>query len=1269
MAARIIKISLWTFAGLVGALILALAMLALNPVWLSRPAENWLRGYLKANPLTDSARMEFHSITWKPLRGLEVQGIRIHRAEEGLFLGSAELTGLSWRKGRLYVDRLILDSLVVSGIPDSKWLDWFSPWTDPSDPSAWGFSCEIAEVELGFCARDLQGDTLIAPSTLRIEQLVWASNSLGLDASLGLDLPSAGLIEAKVRMDSAATEAEVRWSNLLAEVTYSPEAIRIAVSDDSSNAVVLNAYQSKGEWVLPEQGLQWDQFEAQARGRWGELGRELELRAPGLALRASESDGSVKATLTADSTKQTDGSKWLLHGGLEAKYSASNWAVQGKNLNARWLEQRAQFTSIDLSGTSNRWRALVGESTYGSIEAQGDYDLGSVALLWRPLSPLKPLEDLPAVHRVRAQWSALDPYSLVASAEDSLATVARFKASKSNKAWNIEASWGSYQLKALFQRSPDQWKVGGLSNSDLASQLVAGKLQVLDSLGLKKLDASGPSMEVHLENSKQFTRGSAKYLDGDRIGRWDYLANASKVRHEFTWDGPEKAEAVLTAHPGDSLKVQFMGLANHPRGGELEAQMQVWPYGSEWNGRLVDGYGDAWYKPEDGDSLRIHGILRGAGRLSYDFSQGRVALNEALFWDCVEGQLALDGAWSPVEGEFLRLRASGLNLPFWTKIAGLEQFALAGSVSLDAKFMNRQVGWAVSGGLQSQNLSMKQQPLGVVSLGLDFVPERDDADLSLRWDHGDTAILHVNGSYGVNGLEAVSEQISIPLRWARPFAEGSINALDGRIKGRAECTAKSDFSNLRWEGSGVWSNAGLTIPALGLGLRGTAPWVLGQKSLEMGPSRFADHRGVGSAEVSVNLDFEAQQLLDLRFKTEGMVVMDLPPNPKADFYGYVVASGSGDLKGSVSSLRMNVRAKSVDSSVFVLPLDAPVSLEEVKFLTFRSRAEPLKPRQRSTEDFRLDLHLDLEVTEDILAQLILDETLGDVIEARGTGPISLDVPWVGDMMLRGNLTMNRGTYLFTLGNLINKPFSMVPGGTIRWTGDPYAAQMNLTALYRTRADVKDYLSLPDAGRQNLDVRLRATGPLFQPQLAFDIGMPNAGEIAQAALASRLSYSDERTTQVLSLLTISSFWLGSLPLSAQGMQAVESNTTQVLASQFSNFVTQGLGAAWDVNLAYSSNSAAAQREMEASIGRSFLDDRLSIQTEWGIPIGQSQPSIGLGDIEIRYQLSEDGRWSTKAYQNKNNQMLQTGVVGSQRQGVGIRFEQSGTSWRQLLERSK
>jgi hypothetical protein len=182
-------------------------------------------------------------------------------------------------------------------------------------------------------------------------------------------------------------------------------------------------------------------------------------------------------------------------------------------------------------------------------------------------------------------------------------------------------------------------------------------------------------------------------------------------------------------------------------------------------------------------------------------------------------------------------------------------------------------------------------------------------------------------------------------------------------------------------------------------------------------------------------------------------------------------------------------------------------------------------------------------------------------------------------------------------------------------------------------------------------------------------MPNAGELAKAALASRLSYADERTTQVLSLLTISSFWLGSSPLAAQGMQAVESNTTQVLASQFTNFVTQGLGADWDVNLAYSTNSAAAQREMEASIGKSFLDDRLSIQTEWGIPIGQSQPSIGLGDIEVRYQLSEDGRWSAKAYQRRNDQMMQTGVVGSQRQGVGLRFEQSGASWSQLLRGSR
>jgi hypothetical protein len=413
--------------------------------------------------------------------------------------------------------------------------------------------------------------------------------------------------------------------------------------------------------------------------------------------------------------------------------------------------------------------------------------------------------------------------------------------------------------------------------------------------------------------------------------------------------------------------------------------------------------------------------------------------------------------------------------------------------------------------------------------------------------------------------------------------------------------------------------------------------------------------------------FEGPELVDLTFKTERMLVLDLPPN--SDFYGYVVGSGQGRLRGTANALRLDIQAKSTDSSVFVLPLDAPVSLDEVEFLHFKSRSALDAPRVRRqrTDDFRFDLHLDLEVTPDVLARLILDETVGDVIEARGAGPLQLDVPWVGDMALRGNLVLNRGTYLFTLQNLINKPFSLIPGGTINWTGDPYGAQMDLTAVYKTRADVRDYLALPEAGRQNIDVEMHATGPLFQPQLAFGIRLPNAGELAQAALSSRLSYPDERTTQVLSLLTISSFWVGSSPLAAQGMQAVESNTSQVLASQFTNFVTQGLGADWDVNLAYSTNTAAAQREMEASIGRSFLDDRLSIQTEWGIPIGQSQPSIGLGDVEVRYQLSDDGRWSAKAYQRRNDQNMQSGVVGSQRQGVGLRWEQSGESWSDLLRR--
>ncbi len=1269
MAVRALRILGFSLLGLILVVVLGLAALAINPKWVSRPAENGLRTYLTAHPLADSARLEFRSLEWKPLRGLSLRGVHLHRGVEGVYLESVTLSGLGWRNGRLYAERLELDSLVVTGVPGAHWADWFAPWSDPADTAQSTLALEVGHVSLGFWARDLEGDTLVGPSKLRIQHVVWESSALEARARLELAVPAAGSVLAEVRMQRDTVVLDMSWEAYRAGLAYRGNLIEFSLRDTSSNELIIKALRDGKKWKIPKQQLAWDAVSLAAEGHWDGTNGRLRMEGSGLAAELNTRGDRVNLRLQADSTQFPEAQTWMAHGVLNGRYGGNEWSIRGNDLYAGFGTERQHVQEVDAQGTPSRWTLRLREARYGELSASGDYALADVAARWVPNSPLRPGMGLPAVHGLDANWSLANPYNLRMVAFDSVANVGAFVATVRNGAWDAAAHFGPYRLQSRFTRLPNAWALPEMTASGLAEQVVAGRLAVLDSLGFASLDLTGPELNLHLAHDPASTVGTAWWSSEGTRATWMYRASASTVRHDFAWNGEETAQLHLEAQSGDSLRVVARGSAMHPRGGQAELEARIWPHGPEWDGRLHHGFADVWDRPKSGDSLQLHGELRGAQHFSYNFEKQRLAFTDPLYWTSPEGQLALGGALSPNEGEVLRIQARNVRIPFWSRVAGLSDAELGGSLALDAVVVGELSGWALSGGLRTDSLSLKNQPLGQLNLDLDYVPERDLAELSLNWSHGDTALVRLKGTLGSNGFSAKTDQLNIPLRWVRPFSDGAVNDLSGRLQGRVQLASQPNFSEFTWSGSGFWSNAHLRIPTVGLGLTGTAPWRLTDKAFTLGPARFADHRGVGSAEITANLSFTGSEWVDLRFKTERMVVLDLPPSRKADFYGYMVASGSGRLHGSSRALNLDVRAKSADSSVFVLPLDAPVSLDEVEFLSFRERNQPQKLRKRTNDDFRFDLHLDLDVTEDVLARLILDETLGDVIEARGNGPIQLDVPWVGDMALRGGLTLDRGTYLFTLGNLVNKPFSLVPGGTIRWTGDPYAAQMNLTALYRTRADVKDYLALPEAGRQNIDVGLRATGPLFQPQLAFDVSMPNAGELAKAALASRLSYADERTTQVLSLLTISSFWLGSSPLAAQGMQAVESNTTQVLASQFTNFVTQGLGADWDVNLAYSTNSAAAQREMEASIGKSFLDDRLSIQTEWGIPIGQSQPSIGLGDIEVRYQLSEDGRWSAKAYQRRNDQMMQTGVVGSQRQGVGLRFEQSGASWNQLLRGSR
>jgi hypothetical protein len=329
-------------------------------------------------------------------------------------------------------------------------------------------------------------------------------------------------------------------------------------------------------------------------------------------------------------------------------------------------------------------------------------------------------------------------------------------------------------------------------------------------------------------------------------------------------------------------------------------------------------------------------------------------------------------------------------------------------------------------------------------------------------------------------------------------------------------------------------------------------------------------------------------------------------------------------------------------------LASPTEYEENGAISFVQPVQLGQTNIKKTTVVRgLDLSLALQVTPLMTIEMLLDETVGDIIRGRGEGTVRVDYPPTGDLRLNGTVTLTSGDYLFTLQNLINKSFEVEPGGTLSWTGDPYAGTLNMRAFYTTRTALTGMVNQPDYAGQRVPVQLGLglSGPLMQPQLAFDFALPNANPAWQEELRNRLADADKRNIQAFSLLLTNGFWQSNDGVLSQGVQSVNSNTTQMLASQFSNFLSQGLGDLISIDLAYSgSNRSDARDQLEVALSKAFLNDRIAVQTTLDVPMGKQAASNSTSGLPPRCRTVPSGA----SNHGTPNSRSRTTIVGS----VGI-----------------
>ncbi|RYE28444.1 MAG: hypothetical protein EOP42_16835 [Sphingobacteriaceae bacterium] len=292
----------------------------------------------------------------------------------------------------------------------------------------------------------------------------------------------------------------------------------------------------------------------------------------------------------------------------------------------------------------------------------------------------------------------------------------------------------------------------------------------------------------------------------------------------------------------------------------------------------------------------------------------------------------------------------------------------------------------------------------------------------------------------------------------------------------------------------------------------------------------------------------------------------------------------------------------------------------------------------------------------------------------------LNINSSGDFEMRGDYLISNGKFEFTAQNFISKNFQVNQGGTIRWTGDPSNAEINLKAIYQVRADINDLYqaagltSAQGSSQQKLvEAELLLTKSLTQPDIDFNFNFPNDPAIKDE-LAAYLNDATNRNQQALSLIVRRKFATGT----GQNLTKEVGSTAQDAISEFAfnklnNFISQSNIKNFDLNIRSFNDASASFRLfnnrliLNGSLYNNQVGNDLFNQNA---NVFSSNFNNFTKDFEAQYLISKDGKLTAKyAYRALNSTTLNTinDQLGLQYvNGLGLVYQQDFDSFSEFLK---
>lgn len=402
-----------------------------------------------------------------------------------------------------------------------------------------------------------------------------------------------------------------------------------------------------------------------------------------------------------------------------------------------------------------------------------------------------------------------------------------------------------------------------------------------------------------------------------------------------------------------------------------------------------------------------------------------------------------------------------------------------------------------------------------------------------------------------------------------------------------------------------------------------------------------------------------QPEIDLNINTQNIAGLNTNLQQNEIFYGSAFGSGNVNIRGTFDNILMNIKVKSERNTRIFIPINLDVQATENEYISFVKPGQAPPPLQLfDPVSSGIDLDMNLDVTPDASIQLFLPENIGN-IKGTGNGNLQLIVNSKGDVLMFGEYAINQGTFLFTLQNILNRVFTISPGGKITFRGSPYEADINVDAIYKVRAALRgipELSTLPEYAGRTVPVEcvIQMRNNLYNPDISFSIRLPDAEETLKQRVFAAIDTTNEAamTQQMVSLLLLKSFsFSGNQSLAG----SVGSSSIDVIANQLSNMLSQ-ISDDVDIGVNYRSGDALSSEALEVALSTHLFEDRVTIDGNFGMMnTGTTQNTSNIvGDVIIDVKITRDGRFRVKAFNKTNNPFEVTSYNSPYKQGVGIYY---------------